>query len=176
MSTVDFALSAPEIPPDASVGSHSPRQRLHRLAEVRQQQGVSRRTVARRMNVDLAEVKEQEDDSADLPLSVLYHWQQALEVPIAELLVESDDALSPPVMMRAKMVRIMKTAAAILERAQQPGIRRMAQMLVEQLVELMPELAEVTPWHTVGKRRTKDDLGQAAERGRALEAFRVVME
>ncbi|NUQ66627.1 MAG: helix-turn-helix transcriptional regulator [Pirellulales bacterium] len=174
MSIVDYPLPSAGITPGAPVRREATGRRLHRLAEVRQQQGVSRRTVARRMNVEVSQVKQQEEETADIPVSVLYEWQQALEVPVAELLVEVDEPLSGPVMKRAKMVRIMKTAAAILERAQQPGIRRMAQMLVEQLVELMPELAEVTPWHAVGKRRTKDDIGQAAHRRLSLDVFRVV--
>ncbi len=149
---------------------------LHRLAEVRRQQGMSRRTVARRLNADVARVKQQEAETSDMMLSTLYEWQRALEVPVAELLVESDEPLSAPVMKRAKLVRIMKTAAAILERTQQTSIRRMAQTLVDQLVELMPELADVTPWHAVGKRRTKDDVGQVAHRRLSPDVFRVVGE
>ena len=40
---------------------------------------------------------------------------EALDVPIAELLVESDQSLSGPILERARMVRLMKTAAAIRE-------------------------------------------------------------
>ena len=35
-------------------------------------------------------------------------------------------------------------------------------MLVEQILEIMPELEDVTPWHTVGQRRTLDDVGRTA--------------
>ncbi len=56
----------------------------------------------------------------------------------------------------------MKTASAILQRSQQLSIRRMAQVLVEQLIELMPELAEVSPWNAVGQRRTLSETGKAA--------------
>lgn len=145
---------------------------LHRLAHVRRLQGVSRRTLARRMNTDVREIKMQEREDSDLLLSQLYQWQQALEVPVGELLVESDDPLSAPVLRRAQMVRLMKTATAILERSQQVSIRRMAQVLVDQLVELMPELDGVTPWHVIGKRRTQDETGQAAQRRLSLDAFR----
>lgn len=138
---------------------------LHRLAEVRRLQGVSRRTVARRLNTDIHQVKLQEQQHVDLSLSDLYRWQEALDVPVSELLVDSNDPLSTPVLQRAQLVRLMKTAAAILERSQQIGIRRMAQVLVDQLIEIMPELAEVHPWHAVGKRRSQDELGKAAERG-----------
>jgi hypothetical protein len=58
----------------------------------------------------------------------------------------------------------MKTAAAIRELAESDRIERLAQTLVEQLVEIMPELAEVSPWHAVGQRRTLDEYGRTAER------------
>lgn len=176
MSIVEYPFSGTGMVPEAAVGAESTRPRLHRVAEVRRQQGISRRTLARRLNTDVAKVKQQEEETSDMTLSALYEWQRALEVPVAELLVDSDEPLSGPVMKRAKMVRIMKTAAAILERSQQPGIRRMAQMLVEQLVEMMPELASVTPWHAVGKRRTKDDVGQVAHRRLSPDVFRMVGE
>jgi transcriptional regulator with XRE-family HTH domain len=137
---------------------------LHRLAAVRQQQGVTRRTLARRLNTEANHVKWQEQATSDLLLSALYEWQEVLEVPVAELLVEPGEPLSAPVLKRAQMVRLMKTAVTILERTQQVGIRRMARMLVEQLVEIMPELAGVCPWPIVGQRRTQNELGQAAQR------------
>lgn len=149
---------------------------LHRIATVRKRQGISRRTLARRLNVEVSHVKRQEPENADLLLSTLYQWQRALEVPVAELLVESNDPLSAPVLKRAQMVRLMKTAAAILERAQQLPIRRMAQMLIEQLLEIMPELDGVSPWHVVGRRRTQDELGVAAGRCLPVEWFQVIKE
>ena len=148
---------------------------LHRLHEVRRLQGISRRTVARRLKTDVSEIKSQEDESADLLLSTLYQWQDVLQVPVEELLVESGDELSPPILRRTQMVRLMKTVSAILQRTQQPSIQRMAQMLVEQLVELMPELEGVGPWHAVGKRRTQDELGQAVYRRLSPEALADMM-
>ena len=61
---------------------------LHRVGAVRRLQGVTRRTVARRLNVDVTQVKLQEQETTDLPLSTLYEWQEVLDVPVAELLVE----------------------------------------------------------------------------------------
>ena len=61
------------------------RQPMQRLAEVRKRQGISRRTVARKMNTDLATVRAQEEESADLSLSQLYAWRKILDVPISEL-------------------------------------------------------------------------------------------
>ncbi len=137
---------------------------LHRLAEVRRQQGLSQRNMARRLGVELSTVCQQEDEMADLPLSVLYLWQRVLDIPVAELLVDSDDPLSPPVLERARMVKLMKTAVAIMEKAQTNSLRRMVTMLVEQLLEIMPELRDVSAWHTVGQRRTLDDYGRIVER------------
>jgi len=144
---------------------------LHRLALVRRREGVSRRTVARRLQTDVARVKAQEDENADMLLSTLYQWRDVLEVPVAELLVDSNDPLSAPVLKRAQLVRLMKTATTILQRSHQIAIRRMAQTLIDQLLELMPELESVTPWHAVGQRRTRDELGQAARRGLSLDWF-----
>jgi transcriptional regulator with XRE-family HTH domain len=144
---------------------------LHRLAHVRRREGISRRTLARRLQLDAADVKAQEKEDADLLLSHLYEWREVLDVPIAELLVESSDPLSEPVLKRARMVRLMKTARTIQERAHQVAIRRMAQVLIDQLLELMPELESVNPWHAVGQRRTRDELGQAAQRHLSFDGF-----
>src|SRR5271165_5183028 len=90
---------------------------LHRLAAVRRLQGISRRTLAKHMNVDVAEIRRQEEETSDLPLSLLYEWRKVLDVPIAELLAESDDTLSQPLLQRAQLVRLMKTALALVEQA-----------------------------------------------------------
>jgi transcriptional regulator with XRE-family HTH domain len=137
---------------------------LQRLATVRRLQGISRRTVARRMNLEAEQVREQECETADLPLSVLYAWQKALDVPVAELLVESGDSLASPVLERSQLVRLMKTVLAIREQARQQSVRRMAQTMCDQLIEIMPELANIGPWHAVGKRRRRSELGMAASR------------
>lgn len=171
MSIVDCGVSASRAMHGAAVRMPCANRALHRLVAVRQQQGISRRTLARRLGLDVGEVKWQEQATSDIWLSKLYEWQQVLEVPVAELLVDSEDPLSSPVLRRAQMVRLMKTVAAILERSQQVSIRRMAQMLAEQLVEVMPELADVGPWHTVGKRRSRKDLGQAAQRRISSDVF-----
>jgi hypothetical protein len=58
----------------------------------------------------------------------------------------------------------MKTVAAIAEQADSPSVRRLATMLTEQLIEIMPELSEVGAWHSVGQRRSLDDYGRVVER------------
>ncbi len=164
MSLSDFTVPETGVEDAAVVKITAEKRALHRLEEVRRQQGVSRRTLARRLNIDVREVKLEACQQSDLPLSRLYQWQQILEVPIADLLVENEEPFSAPVLRRAQMVRLMKTAAAILERSQQLSVRRMAQVLVEQLTEIMPELADVGPWHAARNRRTQDETGGAAMR------------
>jgi transcriptional regulator with XRE-family HTH domain len=137
--------------------------RLHRIRTVRRLQGMSLRTAARQMGAGIRETRAQEDEATDLRLSELYKWQAALDVPLEELLVEPTSPLSRPVTERAHLVRVMKTAAAILEHASTPQIRRLAERLVGQLVELMPELQGVGPWHSVGRRRSMDEYGRILE-------------
>jgi transcriptional regulator with XRE-family HTH domain len=138
---------------------------------VRRLQGLSRRTVARRMNIDVEEVRQQERQTTDLSLSALYAWQKALEVPIGELLTEAGNSLVSPILERSQLVRLMKTVLAVREQAKQESIRRMAQTMVEQLTEIMPELACISPWHVVGKRRRLSELGVAAHRHLTEEVF-----
>jgi transcriptional regulator with XRE-family HTH domain len=140
-----------------------PGQSLHRIQEVRRLQGMSLRTASRQLGIDVRSIRAQEQATTDLKLSDLYRWQQALEVPVSELLVDEDEPLSRPVKERAQMVRVMKTARALLETAEGPSTRRMAENLVEQLTILMPELRDISPWHAVGQRRSMDEMGRIAE-------------
>ncbi len=169
MSQVDWTPDTSEALEDVKLPVKG--RALHRLAAVRRLQGVSRRTLARRMNVEVSQIRCEEQENSDLPLSKLYEWQEALEVPISELLVESQDVLSQPLLQRAQLVRLMKTSLALLEQADQDAIRLMAQTLIEQLVEIMPELQGVSAWHAVGKRRSLDELGIAAMRTLSDDVF-----
>jgi transcriptional regulator with XRE-family HTH domain len=168
MSIVDFSADG-SASGDVSVPANH--RALHRIGTVRRLQGISRRTLARRMNVEVAEIRRQEEETNDLPLSVLYEWQKILDVPVAELLVESGDTLSQPLMQRAQLVRLMKTALAILEQADSTITRTMAQSLVDSLVAVMPELEGISAWHAVGKRRRLDELGIAAVRTMSDDVF-----
>lgn len=151
-------------------GSSSP-PKMHRIRTVRRLQNVSLRTAARRLGMSIRHVRIQEDESSDLKLSELYKWQALLDVPIDELLVESALSLSRPVTERAQLVRVMKTAMAILEAAPNPQLTCLAERLVGQLVELMPELREVGPWHAIGRRRAADEFGRIAEQCYSDESF-----
>jgi hypothetical protein len=156
---------------DASLGhlpgpplSPRPQRNLHRIAEARRQQGISVRSAARRMGTSMDQVRRQEDPQCDMLLSDLYRWQEALEVPIIDLLVDSNTPLSEPVLTRARLLRIMKTVRAIKESANSPAIVRFTTMLEQQLIELMPELSDVAAWHSVGQRRAPTEMGRTAER------------
>ena len=136
---------------------------LNRIQTVRLQQGITLRTVARGRRVSLRQARAEEHPHSDVRLSTIYRWQQFLEVPIADLLVESRDPLSRPVLERARLVKLMKTIATIRQRARSEETQRLAEMLYEQAIELMPELSDVQPWQRIGQRRTLDEVGRIAE-------------
>jgi transcriptional regulator with XRE-family HTH domain len=144
---------------------------LHRLATVRRQQGVSRHAMARQLRIEVEQVRQQENESSDLSLSTLYAWQSILDVPIAELLVEPDDGLPASILLRSQMVRLMKSVQTISANSKQESIRRMAETMVGQLVEIMPELADVGPWNINGAPRRPSDLGASAHRRLSDDLF-----
>jgi transcriptional regulator with XRE-family HTH domain len=151
--------------------SPEPDRPLHRLAEVRQQEGLTRAWVARCLNISIGEVQQQERPSSDISLSSLYRWQKVLKVPTAELLNEPDDELSPPVELRAQLLRIMKTVRSLQQTARQASVRRLIKMLVDQLVAVMPELEDIIAWPTIGRRRRRHELGEAFFRRLSLDAL-----
>jgi transcriptional regulator with XRE-family HTH domain len=136
---------------------------LQKLGLARRRQGLSIRCVAQRLGCSVSEARAQEEETADLRVSDLYRWQAALEVPIEELLNEPNDTLSPRVMMRAQLLKVMKTTMALRRQARSEGERRLARQLSEQLLEIMPELKEVAGWPAVGHRRRSDEMGRIGE-------------
>ena len=97
-------------------------------------------------------------------LSDLLKWQNILDVPLVDLLHDVDTPLSRPVMERAQLVKLMKTAASITDQAESDGVKRLARMLTDQLIDMMPELSEVSAWHSVGQRRSLDEYGRVVDR------------
>lgn len=135
----------------------SPRQpALHRIASVRQQEGVSLRQLRSMMKIGLPELRRQERATTDLRLSELYRWQQALKVPVAELLADPPDRLSPSLVERTRMVRAMKTALSIVDRCDNPEMKQLAEQLVAELNEAIPGLESVGAWPLVQQRNGKD--------------------
>ena len=149
---------------------------LHRLGEARRQENVSLGSVARHLGITIQDVKRQERTTTDLPLSVLRKWAKVLGLPVTELIREPDDSRSTPLVNRASLVRVMKTAMALLERAGNSRTKWLAETMVDQLIEIMPELRGITAWHSEGKRRRLDELGMAAERCFSDELFRNVSD
>ncbi|HEY6564771.1 MAG TPA: hypothetical protein VIY86_09765 [Pirellulaceae bacterium] len=164
MATVDPRFSSYVPIPLGNHGNGTHVRKWHRIATVRRQQGISLRSASRQSRVEASELESQEIETSDLRLSDLYRWESILGVPVCELLLDSGTELSRPVMERARMVRIMKTVKSMAETANGPGMKRLAETLVEQLLEVMPELREVSPWHSVGQRRSLNEYGRAAER------------
>lgn len=171
MATAELAIVYAEVSERPAQGPGHPGQPLHRIQEVRRLQGMSLRTAARQLGTDIRSIRAQEQATSDLRLSDLYRWQRALDVPVAELLADCDEPLSRPVRERAQMVKVMKTARSLLESTPEGPARRMAANLVEQLLELMPELKEVSPWHTVGQRRSLDEMGRIAIQPIGMDSF-----
>ncbi len=175
---------AHDIPYDSTYGHlplpqvpvSSEKRPLHRIADVRRRQGISVRSAARRMHTSIDQVRRQEDPTSDMLLSELLRWQEALDVPLADLMVETNAPLSEPVMIRARLLRVMKTVRAIKETATSSSIQRFATMLEQQLVELMPELKDVAAWHSIGQRRSPNELGRTAERVVPDTFFRDALE
>ena len=149
---------------------------LHRLGIARRRENVSRRSVARRLGITEEDVERQESATTDLPVSVLHKWAVALGVPVTELLKEPGNSLSTPLFNRAHLVRVMKTALALREQTSNLRTKRLAQTMVDQLLEIMPELHGISAAPTVGKRRSRDELGVAAERSLSDKFFRGALD
>jgi len=154
---------APEQGGAAPSGDLSALRKLQKLGAARRRQGLSVRCVAQRLGRTVSEIRAQEEEHADISISDLYRWQKALEVPIEELLYDPQDTLSPRVLTRARLLRVMKTAMAIRRQARSEAERRLARLLAEQLLEIMPELKEVSGWPAVGHRRSSDEIGRIGE-------------
>ena len=107
-------------------------------------------------------LKHEEKPNTDLRLSDLRRWQRALAVPLIELLVDDDRPLSAAVMERAKLLRVMKTVLAIHEQSSSAAVCRMAESMIAELRQVMPELVDVAPWHR-GERLKLHDYGCVTE-------------
>ena len=135
-----------------------PTRGYHRLAAVRRRERVSLQCVAKRLGIPVREAAAQEDPSSNVSLSTIYAWQKVLDVPVSELLVEPNESLAENVQARAQLVRVMKTAMLLRQRCRDSSVERLAQNLFNDLVEIMPELAEVKSLPTHGNIRSKSDI------------------
>jgi len=138
----DVSAMCPLLPP-----------KLHRLAEVRSRLGVSQEDIAERLAVSIPEVQRQENPETDLCLSQVYLWRNVLETSVGELIVEHEDIPCNPIRNRCQLVKVMKSACSIFEETKESGTRILAARLIADLTKLMPELAEVSAWPTIGRSR-----------------------
>ena len=139
-------------------------QPVNRIAAVRQQQEMSLRSVARHTGIDVRTLRKQEKPTANLTLTELSNWAQALDVPVKDLIDVPEQGLANPIQKRAQLIRVMKSAVSIQETADTEGMQAFADTQVSQLVEIMPELEGVTAWPTYGQRRGSEEVGRTAER------------
>ena len=153
-----------------------PKVPLHRLAERRHEQGVSLSTVAKKLGVEIAEARRQEQPTTDLLLSQLYRWRDVLELPIGELVIELEEIPTNPIKNRSQLVKMMKSVRAILETTGESGTRVHAEVLAAQFIDLMPELRHINAWPSVGQSREQRDLGQAAHRRFDITVARSIEE
>jgi len=136
---------------------------LHRLAEVMEQEGVKPRTLANRIGTTEATVIKKSAPDYDMRLSELYQWQEALNVPVVELLVEAETTLSTPIELRTRLLKLMRSVRSIQEHSRNESVQTLAMQLSEQLMQMMPELKEVSAWPSVGQQRKLNELGAVAQ-------------
>ncbi|MDR3108575.1 MAG: hypothetical protein LBU65_02645 [Planctomycetaceae bacterium] len=160
-SAIPLEASVLPVPPLSAVSVLFPK--LHRVSEVRRMQNISLAVVAQQLGISVVEAREQEQPDSDMTIAQLRRWQECLGVPIAELLIDLDEYPDNPIRRRGELVRVMKSAKTILERSKESSTKIMAQNLVDQLIEIMPELAFITSWPSVGQSREPKDIGLAGK-------------
>ena len=62
------------------------------------------------------------------------------------------------------LLKVMKTAKQIQKTTHEPRVKNMTTTLIDQLVELMPELVDVASWPDIGQSHENKDYGQAVYR------------
>lgn len=129
-----------------------------RLKQVRQREGISQGSMARR----LGQAYTLEDEGHDLTVAELLACQQALDVPLSELI-----DVPCPVESRAAVLRAYKSALSLREEAEHPSVQRLAERMIRDLLTAFPELdgstrawigqRGVRSWPSVGARRNPDE-------------------
>ncbi len=140
------------------------RQRFHRIRTVRLREKLSLKSASRRLSLSMSSLRVLEDEANDIRLSALYAWQSVLGVPVSELVIDLDLSLSEPIRQRACLVRIAKTANTIRKKCRDETIRALADTLITQLTEIMPEVNEIGTWPDGQQSRSSTELGKVANR------------
>ncbi|MBP3556421.1 MAG: hypothetical protein J6K20_01795 [Thermoguttaceae bacterium] len=136
---------------------------LHFIASTLRKQNATLAGCARRLGITLSEAAAQARPDADLTLSQLYAWRAVLDVPTSEL-IPFDDVVPDPIRNRALLLRTMKTARQLQDLSRGTRLEPAVASLVDQLIELMPELAETPAWPSVGQSRAPREPGSATRR------------
>ena len=136
---------------------------LHFIASTLRKQNATLAGCARRLGLTPSEAAEQIRPDSDLSLSQLYAWRAVLDVPTSELL-PLEDVVPDPIRNRALLLRTMKTARQLQDLSRGTRLEPAVASLVDQLIELMPELAEVPAWPSVGQSRAPREFGGATRR------------
>jgi hypothetical protein len=133
---------------------------LQRIGEVQLRKGIRPRTLhscLRRLGwrLSLAAIKELEDPRADLLVSELWLVAEALEVSVEDLCCEGAADIPALALTKRGMTGMLKKAERILEQCHaESRTGRMAAVLIEQLIELEPDLrAPHAKWEAEQARR-----------------------
>ncbi len=162
-SRVEQSISSSQtLKPERCRSSNSTRP-LHFIAATLRKQNATLAGCARRLGLTLSEAAAQTRPDADLALSQLYAWRAVLDVPTSEL-IPLEDVVPDPIRNRALLLRTMKTARQLQDLSRGTRLESAVASLVDQLIELMPELAEVPAWPTVGQSRAPREPGNATRR------------
>lgn len=137
--------------------------RWHRIRTIRQREGISLKTISRRSHIGMQRLRQEEVETRDLTLSQLYAWQKALRVPISELVVDAEEALEEKVRLRAALLRLTRTAKTILRECPKGPVRNLANTMLHQIYEVMPEAEAMNAWNEVGQRRSPRDVPRIIE-------------
>jgi len=123
------------------------------------------------MRIMVETAQRQEDPTYNLDLTQLRAWQKALDVPIAELIEEPDKEFSPLIQSRTQIFKLGKTVASVLKTTEEKDTRILAEMMQEQLAEIMPEAAEADAWQGKARYEKSKDPGISQVEVGALPEF-----
>ena len=135
---------------------------LHRIPEAMHANSISRRALATRLGITAGQVDEL--IASDLTLSQLYAIRDALQLPLVELLALPFAPYESPIGERSSLVLVMKGVKALTDLDPTPRQQVAIDNVIEELVRLMPELARVAAYQSVGQRRCTDELSLREER------------
>lgn len=159
----DAKPTASESSPSKRRASENSARPLHFIAATLRKQNATLAGCARRLGISLSEAAAQIRPDADLTLSQLDAWRAVLDVPTSELL-PLENVVPDPIRNRALLLRTMKTARQLQDLSRGTRLEAAVASLVDQLIELMPELSEVPAWPSVGQSRAPRDVGSATRR------------